>query len=44
MPLELNGNGPVNCSWKCVMASCWSIATLLSALRAAVMPASWASK
>ena len=44
MPLALNGNGPLNCSWKWVMASCWSIATLLSALRAAAMPESCASK
>ena len=44
MPLELNGNGPVIDSWKCVIASCWSIATRLSALRAAAMAESCASK
>ncbi len=44
MPSALNGNGPLNCSSKCVIDSCWSIATLLSALRAGAMAESCASK
>ena len=43
MPLALNGNGPLNCSWKCVMSSCMSMIALLVALRAAVMFGLWDS-
>ena len=43
MPSALNGNGPLNCSWKCVMSSCWSIAILFSALRAGAIAESCAS-
>ena len=43
MPLALNGNGPLYCSWKWVMSSCMSMIALLVALRAAAMPEDWYS-
>ena len=36
-PFDVNGKGPANWLWNCVMPGCWSVTALSCAFLAAVM-------